>query len=205
MAAAVSLAGLIAAGCGSGARQDAREPQGTFALAVVRAAFPAKQSIARPTSLVLVVRNVGTRTAPNVAVTLDSFYYTSHFPELAANKRPIWVVERGPGAIPTLPVQSEAVSPPGGGQTAYVNTWALGPLPPGGTRIFRWQVVPVKAGVHTVDYTVAAGLAGRARAGFASGGPPRGRFTASIAALPPARHVNPNTGQVVPGPYPAGP
>jgi hypothetical protein len=199
--AAAALAGLIAAGCGSGARQDAREPKATFTLTVVHAAFPPRQSIARPTSLVLTVRNASTRTAPNVAVTLDSFYYTSHFPELAANKRPVWVVERGPGAIPSLPVESEAVSPPGGGQTAYVNTWALGPLAPGGTRTFLWRVVPVKGGVHTVDYAVAAGLAGTAKAELPSGGPVVGRFAVHIAPVPPARHVNPNTGQVVPGPY----
>jgi hypothetical protein len=205
MTAAAALVGLIALGCGGGARQDAREPEGTFTLAVVHAAFPRLQSIARPTGLVLVVRNTGTRTAPNVAVTLDSFYYTSHFPELAANKRPVWVVERGPGAIPSPPVESEAVSPPGGGQTAYVNTWALGPLAPGDARAFVWHVVPVKAGVHTVHYAVAAGLAGRAKALSVSGGPVHGHFTASIAAVPPARHVNPNTGQVAPGPYPARP
>jgi hypothetical protein len=199
------LVGLIAAGCGSGARQDAREPKDTFTLAVAHSAFPVKQSIARPTSLVLGVRNTGARTAPNVAVTLDSFYYTSHYPELAANKRPVWVVERGPGAIPSRPVESEAVSPPGGGQTAYVNTWALGPLGPGDTRTFVWRVVPVKAGVHRVDYTVAAGLAGRATAQLASGGPVQGHFTVYITAVPPARHVNPNTGQVVPGPYPPRP
>jgi hypothetical protein len=199
--AAAALAGLIAAGCGSGARQDTREPKATFTLTVVHASFPPRQSIARPTSLLLTVRNASTRTAPNVAVTLDSFYYTSHFPELAANKRPVWVVERGPGAIPSLPVESEAISPPGGGQTAYVNTWALGPLAPGGVRTFLWRVVPVKSGVQTVDYVVAAGLGGKAKAELPSGGPVAGRFIVHIASVPPATHVNPNTGQVVPGPY----
>ena len=60
--------------------------------------------------------------------------------------------------------ESQEVSPPGGGETAYVNTWALGPLDAGSTRTFVWQVVPVKAGLHTVHYTVAAGLAGKANA-----------------------------------------
>jgi hypothetical protein len=195
------LAGLLAGGCGSGARQDAREPAAGFTLAVVHAAFPAKQSIARPAGMELVVRNTGERTAPNVAVTVDSFYYTEHFPELASNKRPIWVIEKGPGTIPGRPVDSEAVSPPGGGQTAYVNTWALGPLAPGAERTFLWEVVPVKPGAHTVHYTVAAGLAGKARAEVPSGGPVAGHFSVEIAPVPPARHVNPNTGQVVPGPY----
>jgi hypothetical protein len=195
---------LAASGCGA-ARQDAHEPQQTYTMRVLASRFPPLQAISRPTSLLLLVQNTSALTAPNVAVTLDSFYYTEHYPELASNKRPIWVVEKGPGAIPSHPVESEAVSPPGGGQTAYVNTWALGPLAPGGSRTFLWQVVPVKPGLHRVDYRVAAGLAGKAKAELPSGGPVAGHFGVDIASVPPARHVNPNTGQVVPGPYPQTP
>jgi hypothetical protein len=204
MTAAV-LAGLLVGGCGGGARQDAREPKGTFTLDVVHSAFPLKQSIARPTALVLVLRNTSPRTAPSVAVTLDSFDYTEKYPELASDQRPVWIVEQGPGTVPSPPVQSAAVSPPGGGQTAYVNTWALGPVAPGGTQTFVWHVVPVKAGVHTVHFTVAAGLAGNAKAQLASGGPVQGSFTVYVAPVPPPRHVNPRTGQVVPGRYPLFP
>jgi hypothetical protein len=203
-------AGLLAGGCGGGARQDASEPKGTYEMRIVHAGFPLRQAIARPTTLVLSVRNAGQRTVPTVAVTLDSFSYASNYPELAANKRPVWVVEAGPGAIPKRPAESQAISPPGGGQTAYVNTWALGPLPPGQVQTFLWKVVPVKAGLHAVSFTVAAGLSGNARATVsnnatggvqsgASGGPVQGRFLVHIAAAPPASHVNPNTGQVVPG------
>jgi hypothetical protein len=210
----VAGAGLLAGGCGGGARQDASEPSGTYRMRIVHASFPALQSIARPTSMVLTVRNAGLRTVPNVAVTIDSFYYTEHYPELAANKRPVWVIEHGPGAIPARPAESEAVSPPGGGQTAYVNTWALGPLAPAQARTFLWRVVPVKAGLHTVHFSVAAGLAGKAKATIISHGrvltvrsatsgvPAQGLFVVHIAPVPPARHVDPNTGRVVPGPYP---
>jgi hypothetical protein len=195
---------LLVAGCG-GSAQDAHEAKATYGVRVVRAYFPARQSIAGQTRLVLQVRNTGTQTVPNVAVTIDSFAYTSNYAELASNKRPIWVVEDGPGAIPTRPVQSEAVSPPGGGQTAYFNTWALGPLAPGHTATFLWRVVPVKAGIYTLHYTVAAGLAGNARALLAHGGPAVGHFTVAIAPRPPATHVDPETGQVVPGAYPVTP
>jgi hypothetical protein len=195
---------LLISGCG-GTRQDAHEPKGTFAVQVVKASFPAQQSIARQTPMILQVRNTGTQTVPNVAVSIDSFAYRSDYPELASNKRPIWVVETGPGAIPQRPVESEAVSPPGGGQTAYVNTWALGALAPGHTSTFVWRVVPVKAGRYTVHYTVAAGLSGRARAQLAHGGPAVGHFTAEIAPRPPATHFDPETGQVVPGAYPPTP
>jgi hypothetical protein len=198
----VLLAALLASGCGGGARQDSHEPAGAFTMQVVHASFPVSQSIARPARLELQVRNTGPRTAPNVAVTLDSFYYTENYPELAVNKRPVWVIERGPGAIAKPPVESQVVSPPGGGQTAYVNTWALGPLAPGSTRTFLWRVTPVKAGLHTVHFTVAAGLAGKAKAELASGGPVQGQLTASIAPAPPAMHVDPSTGQIVSGAYP---
>lgn len=172
---------------------------------VLHASFPTKQAIARPTRLELQVQNTGQRTAPNVSVTLNSFYYTATYPELAADKRPVWVVEQGPGAIASPPVQSQAISPPGGGQTAYVNTWALGPLAAGQTQTFIWHVVPVKAGMHTVQYTVAAGLAGRAKARLASGGAVQGQFTADIASAPPLVHVDPDTGKVVPGQFPPTP
>jgi hypothetical protein len=201
-ACAVLFAGLVAGGCGA-AGQDAHEPKAAFTMQLVRASFPAKQAIARPTALELLVRNSGARTTPNVAVTLDSFYYTEHFPELAADKRPVWVIERGPGAIAAPPVRSEEISPPGGGQTAYVNTWALGPLAAGHSQTFRWLVVPVKAGNYTVHFSVAAGLAGKARSlTDARSDPVQGQFTADIAAAPPARHVDPSTGRVVPGALP---
>jgi hypothetical protein len=195
---------LLAAGCG-GARQDAHEPQGGFAVRVVKASFPAHQSVARPTHLELRVRNTGTRIVPNVAVTVDSFYYTENYPELADNKRPIWAIEEGPGAIPKRPVPTQVVSPPGGGQTAYVNTWALGPLAPGHTQTFLWRVMPVKPGLHTVRFTVAAGLAGKARAQTADGALPTGHFTVDVAPQPPANHVDPETGQIVSGAYPLVP
>jgi hypothetical protein len=196
---------LFAGGCGGGTRQDAHEPKGTFALNVVHASFPSGQAIARPASLELSVRNTGNHTAPNVAVTIDSFDYTENYPELAADKRPIWVIEQGPGTIPSRPARSQAISPPGSGQTNYVNTWALGRLAPGSTRKFLWRVVPVKSGVRTVHYVVAAGLGGQARAVNVSGGPVQGQFTVDIAPAPPATHVNPSTGQVVPGQFPLTP
>jgi hypothetical protein len=193
---------VLVAGCGGSSRQDAGEPTGSFAMQVPSASFPTAQSIARQAELVLPVRNTGSRTIPNVAVTIDSFDYTSNYPQLAANKRPVWVIERGPGAIASPPVESEQVSPPGGGQTAYVNTWALGALAPGATHTFVWRVVPVKSGSYTVHYTVAAGLAGKAKARLSSGGPVEGQFAVDIKPAPAPTHVNPKTGRVEAGQYP---
>ena len=195
---------LAVSGCGGLARQDAHEHAATFTLKVLHASFPAKQSMVRPASLALEIRNTGAHTVPTVAVSVDSFAYTSDYPHLASDQRPVWIIEQGPGPISDPPVQSVAVSPPGGAGTAYVNTWALGPLAAGHTAIFRWKVTPVTAGVHTVHFTVAAGLAGKAKAQLASGGPVRGSFTADIAPAPPSKHIDPSTGRIVAGTYPSG-
>jgi hypothetical protein len=202
--ASCALAALALAGCGSGSRQDAGEPAGTFTMKAL-ASFPAAQSIARPSRFVLAVRNTGARTVPDVAVTIDSFDYTSNYPELASRKRPVWAIERGPGAIASPPVETENVSLPGGAQTAYVNTWAFGPLAPGKTKTFIWRVVPVKAGSFTVHYAVSAGLAGKAKARLESGAGIRGQFPVYIKPAPDLKHVNPNTGQVEVGQFPSTP
>jgi hypothetical protein len=202
LAACGALLGVLASGCGE-AQRDAHEPAHRYTVEVVRARFPAKQAIARDTKLALVVRNAGAQTIPNVAVTLDSFYYTSDYPHLAARKKPVWIVNTGPGTVPRRPVYTEEVNPPGGGETAFVNTWALGALAPGASRSFVWRVTPVKAGVHAVHYTVAAGLDGKSRARLAGGGLPAGTFLAQIAPAPPPTHVNPETGHIVAGPNPA--
>lgn len=197
----VALAVLIS-GCG-GTEHDAHEPSGVYHMEVVRASFPAEQAISRDTRLMLVVRNSGTHTIPNVAISLNSLSYTSDYPHLAVDKRPVWIVNKAPGPVPTPRVLSEEVYPAGGSETAYVNTWALGKLAPGASKSFVWRVTPVKAGNYTVYYTVAAGLDGKARARLASGGPVVGKFVASVAPKPPPTHVDPQTGQVVAGANPA--
>jgi hypothetical protein len=192
----------LVTGCGGGTRQDASEASGAFQMAVVQATFPAKQSIAHPETLELQVRNTGTKTVPNVAITVNSLDYSSNFAELAANKRPVWVIERGPGASANPPVQSEDVTSPGGGGTVYVNTWALGALGAKQTRRFTWHVVPVKAGNYTVDYSVSAGLAGKAKAQLSSGAPVQGHLSVTIAGTPANKFVDPSTGRIVTGTYP---
>jgi hypothetical protein len=197
---------VLAAGCGSKARQDAREASGKFDVEVLKASFSGHQAIAKPATFELRVRNAGSSTIPNIAVTLDSFSYKSSYPALAENLRPVWVVEQGPGGTAAgQPVESESVSPPGGAQTAYVSTWALGTLAPESSQTFEWRVVPVKSGKYTVHYTVAGGLAGKARAQKPSGGAVSGALTADVASAPAPRHVNPSSGAVVPGLYPKTP
>ena len=102
-------------------------------------------------------------------------------------------------------MQSQVVSPPGGGQTAYLNTWALGSLPAGHARTFVWRVTPVKPGCYTVHYTIDASLSGNAKARLADGSILHGRFTVAITPRPPAKHIDPKTGLLVPGRYPPPP
>lgn len=197
----VALA-MLASGCG-GTEHNAHESKGVYRMEVVRAKFPPKQAIASDERLALVVHNSGTQTIPNVAISLNSLSYTSDFPHLAVDKRPDWIVNSAPGLVPTVRVLSEEIYPAGGSETAYVNTWALGPLAPGASKIFAWHVTPVKAGVHTVYYRVAAGLDGKARAQLADGGPVAGKFVVAVAPRPPHTHVNPDTGEIAEGTFPA--
>lgn len=201
LACALACAGLLA-GCGQ-ARQTAGEPSGSFPIQIAQASFPAKQAISQATTLRIAVRNRGARPLPDVAVTVDSLSYRATSPkDLADPQRPNWIVNTGPGPVAHPPVETAEVSPPGGGQTAFVHTWALGRLAPGATRVFRWRLTPVRSGVHTIHYVVAAGLNGNARAILAGGRTPAGSLTAHVAPKPQITHVDPSNGAVVSGPAP---
>lgn len=198
----LALCGLLLAGCGE-AKQSAGEPSGSFPVKVFDVSFPAKQAVSRPTRLTLTVQNTGSRTMPDVAVTVDSLSYQAKRPTgLADAERPNWIIDTGPGPLGKPPVESEEILPPGGGQTAFVHTWALGPLQPGASKVFRWKLMPVRSGTHTVHYAVAAGLNGKAKAVLSEGGTPVGHLTAHVAPKPPVTHVDPSTGEVLPGPAP---
>src|ERR1700729_1102770 len=58
-------AAVLVSGCGGGSAQNAHEVAGTFDVQVLKASFPAKQAVARPASLMLRVKNTGSRTVPN--------------------------------------------------------------------------------------------------------------------------------------------
>jgi hypothetical protein len=183
--AALALAGVaaVAGGCGSGPRQDADEPSGTFSVQVVSAKFPAKQHLARQEQLVIEVRNADHRTIPDVAVTVPSFTFRDDRQDLADPNRPIWIVDSGPR----------------GGITAYTNTWALGPLRPGHVARFVWRLTPVRAGAQLVRFRVAAGLSGKAKAQTPSGDVPEGTLPVRISGKPAIATVDPRTGKVVRG------
>jgi hypothetical protein len=180
---AAALVVLGIAACGGDARQDAAERSGTYRVAIVRSSFPARQRLAAPARLVVVVRNIGRRTVPDVAVTVDSFSERSERADLADAQRPVWVIDR----------------PPPGSTTAYTNTWALGPMRAGERKRFVWRVTPVRAGTHRLRYRIAAGLTGRAKAVLVGNRVPEREVTVRISSRPAPARVDPETGAVVHG------
>jgi hypothetical protein len=177
--AAALLCALAIAGCGE-ERQDADAPSGQFDLDVTAASFPAKQRIAEASTLKLRVENTGDRTVPDLAVTVETapgqdgqapvaFGQSSDDPTLAASARPVWVVDEGPS----------------GGESAYVNTWAVGPLGEGQSKTVEWKLTAAKAGRYTVTWRLAPALEGDVSLGE---GRTEGTFDVTISDAPvPAR------------------
>lgn len=188
----VCAVALGVAGCGgSGDRQDAHEPSGTYKVAVSQASFPKRQRLSDDAVMKITVRNIDSKTIPNVAVTVSNddgdrggagFTTRSSDTTLADPTRQLWIVNKGPH----------------GGDTAYVSTWALGALGPGHSRTFEWHVTPVVAGSHSLRWHVAAGLNGRAIARTRDGQDPAGVFKVSVSQKPAQVTVDPKTGDVVP-------
>lgn len=179
-----ALAGCLAlaAGCGGGSqRQDADEPSGTWTVDVVEAQFPESQQLAETARMRIRVRNDDDRAIPNVALTVEGFGRRSNQAGLADPNRPVFIID----------------DQPRGGVTAYTNTWALGRVPPGGTKTFEWRLTPVRAGEHEIRYRVAAGLDGKAKARLEGGGRPEGKFEVSVTREPSQARVDPDTGEVI--------
>jgi hypothetical protein len=182
----------LAAGCG-GTEQNAGETHGKFPVSV-SSSFPLSQTLAEQTSFLVRIKNVGKSVIPDVAVTVLNPKYgaaaqafgtllkagSSGQPILASRSRPIWIINQAPGKC-GYSCRSRG---PGGAATAYTNTWALGKLAPGRTAIFRWKLTAVQPGTYTVEYEVAAGLNGYAKAVLSNKSPARGHFDVHISGAP---------------------
>jgi hypothetical protein len=201
---------LAVSACGGGQTQAANEPSGNYPVAVDVATFPAVQRLAQRTHLVISVRNAGTKTIPNVAITIcnvtcaypapkgegtsaQAFSTNIGQPYVANPSRPVWIINRSPGPC--------GYSCLNGGQgaavTAYSNTWALGSLAPGHTARFDWGLTAVQAGDYVVAWEVAAGLNGKAKAVLKTTGTlPKGTFAVHITTRPQRSYVN-GKGQIV--------
>jgi hypothetical protein len=182
-AAAVCLL-FAAAGCGGGERQDENEREGNFPVEVVEAKFPENQKLAKSSDLIVTVRNAGRETIPNIAMTVNGFDRRKNDPDLADANRPVFALNGVQVEIAGFPEAKDAS--PRGCDTAYVNTWACGPLRPDEQKTFRWSVTAVQAGEFAVNWRVAAGLDGKAKAVAMGGGPaPRGSFSGTISDAAP--------------------
>lgn len=178
------IVALVAAtGCGGGgsARQDADEPRRTYSVDVLEARFPSAQRVSQQEEMRIRVRNEDEQPIPNLVVTVTSFSQREQDTGLADPNRPIWIVDRSPV----------------GGETAYVNTWALGRVPAGAEREFTWRVTPTRAGTFSVRYRVEAGLDGRARARLQGGDVAAGEFRVQVSDRPSDARVDPDTGAVI--------
>ena len=192
-AAIVALA--LVAGCGSGGeRQDADEDAARYPVAIPRAEFPARQSLAERSEMRITVRNVGDRTIPNLAVTIeakgggtaiDSFGYELDEPGNATQSRPVWVVDEGPA----------------GGDTSSSNTWALGPLRPDRTRTFVWKVAAVRSGHYVLIYRLSGSLTGQSQLRLENGSVPGGSFAVDVSQKSEHVRVTPE-GKIIPAPTP---
>jgi hypothetical protein len=178
----IPAATLGLSACG-GESQDAHEPSGNFKVEIVKATFPGDQKLAKRSTMVIAVKNVDKRTLPDVSVTVKSFNRRSTAANLADPNRPVFVVNKGPS----------------GSETANEPTAALGPLAPGRTAVFKWNVTAVQAGTYRIHYEVSAGLFGKARAIDSRGQRPTGEFSGKISKAPPNSRVNFNNGRTVQG------
>jgi hypothetical protein len=172
------------AACG-GSAQDAHEPSGKFKVAIVKHSFPAKQKLAKRSTLVIAVKNIDNRPLPNPSVTINSFNRNSTQADLADPSRPVFVVNTGPR----------------GGETANQATSAFGhELRPGQVAVFKWSVTAVHAGRYKIRFTVSAGLFGKAQAVDAAGhANPSGVFVGRISNAAPHSTVNFKNGKTVEG------
>jgi hypothetical protein len=181
--AAVAVAG---AGCGD-ERQDAGAPSGEFGLDVTAASFPARQRVAEPATLRLRVRNTGDRAVPDLTVTVETapgdggapvaFAQAVDDPAQASPARPVWILDEGPV----------------GGDSAYTNTWAVGPLAAGKARTVQWRLTAARTGRYTVAWRLAPALEGDVEL---RGERTRGEFEVTIADDPVPARVN-DEGDVV--------
>lgn len=204
--AAAALAVALASCGGDKQRQDADEPSGDFPVKVSSAKFATDQRLAETNDLTLEIENVGDEAVPDLAVTIftgdqkagGSFSVRSDQPGLADPNRPVWILENGFPKV-AKPGESNAqldAAAPGGAEAAQTDTFSFGPLDPGDSRDLVWRVTPVVAGTYTVNYQLAAGLNGKAKAVTNDGGPVEGEFVVTVSDKPPEARVD-DAGNVV--------
>jgi hypothetical protein len=183
--------------------QDRAEPKGVFPVRVTSATFPKQQSLAKDSSMQIVVENAGAKRVPDINVTVKcghglggSFMTTVDESDVADPQRPQFVVNK-------IPTRTARVNPPLDPaplerSSAFVDTYPLGPLDPGRKATFRWDVTAVKAGPYRLCWRVNAGLYGKAKAVASGDSELRtfGQFQGAVSNKPPQAHIA-NDGKTV--------
>ena len=129
------------------------EKNTTYPVKVVRASFPQNQSLAKDSTMEIVVQNTGQKMIPVISVTVKcgaglggSFSTATQDTTVADPLRPQFAVNK-------IPTATDRVNPPLDPaplerSSAYVDTYPLGPLGAGHTATFMWDVSAVKAGPY---------------------------------------------------------
>jgi hypothetical protein len=184
------LCGLLAVGavgCGGSERQDANEAEATYEVAIVDASFPERQRLAEESELEITVRNDADEKIPDIAVTLRGLERRADNENLQDPNRPVFVIDGDPAEIGGY--QEVKLAAPEGGETALVDTWALGELEPGAEKTFRWRLTAVEAGPFELSYAIAAGLGGKAKAVGPGDAQPQGTFKGTISSAAPSSRI----------------
>ncbi len=118
---------------------------------------------------------------PNLAVTIETaaragqapraFALARDDPALADSGRPVWILDEGPA----------------GGDSAYSNTWAVGPLGAGRTSTVTWKLTATQRGRFTVAWRLAPALVGDVEL---AEGRTRGEFAVTVVDRPVEARVN---------------
>ena len=173
---------------------------------VVRASFPRNQSLAKNSTLEIVVQNAGQKTIPVISVTVKcgtqiggSFSTATQDTNVADPLRPQFVVNKLPTA--TARVNPPLDPAPLERSSANVDTYPLGPLGAGRTATFMWDVTAVRPGPYHLCWRVNAGLYGKAKAVAASGGAPvSGEFRGNVVHKAPKATIGPDGRSIIQSP-----
>ena len=172
---------------------------------LVSATFPQNQSLAKDSTMEIVVQNAGQKMIPTISVTVKcgpglggSFSTAASDTDAADPQRPQFVVNK-------IPTATERVNPPLDPaplerSSAFVDTYPLGPLAAGRSATFRWDVSAVKAGPYKLCWRVNAGLYGKAKAvPVSSSAPISGEFKGTISRKAPQAKIGPDGTTVIEG------
>jgi len=200
----VLVPALAATGCGGNQKQDRDEPEGTVPIFLESTSFPATQSLAKTSILEIVVRNAGSKTIPNINVTVHcrrgaggSFDTVSSDVNAAERVRPQFIVNTIP--TPTEPTRPPLDPAPLERSTQFVDTYPLGGLAPGLRATFQWNLTAVKAGPYRICWRVKAGLFGKAKAQASPDSEPiAGEFRGVVTNEAPAARVGDDDRTVIP-------